>query len=356
MIKPSNLNKGDKVAIVSLSRGLLGEPFVAHEIPIGLKRLEEYGLEVVFMPNSCKGMKYTEEHPEARAKDLKDAFLDKSIKMIMCAIGGDDTYKTLSYLMEDEEFKKAVLENPKIFIGFSDSTANHLMFSKLGLTTYYGPCFLIDLCELDNSMLPYTKYWFEKLFEDNDNLEIELSPIWYNDREDYSSKQLGVPRKENEEIHGYEILNGSGKVEGELLGGCLESIYKATCLNDEQTNVFSKYDILSPKDTNNKILFLETSEAKPTPEELKNMLLELKKLGYFDLAKGLIIGKPIDEVYYDEYKTIYKEIFKDSLLPILYNVNFGHSVPRCIIPYGINTLLDLDNKKIVLLENMFKSN
>jgi len=357
MIKPSMLKKGDKVAIVSLSRGLLGESFIAHETPIGIKRLEEYGLEVVFMPNSCKGMKYIEEHPEARAKDLKEAFLDKSIKGIICAIGGLDTYKTLPYLMEDDEFKKIVLENPKIFIGFSDSTINHLMFHKLGLNTFYGQAFITDLCELDNEMLPHTKYWFEKLFSNEDNLEIKSSPVWYSDREDYSSKQIGTKRIEHKECHGYEVIGGSGIVEGKLLGGCIESIYKAICqgIYADQVEICTKYDIFPINDDlKDKILFLETSEGKSTPEELKNILLALKKLGLFNFVRGLIIGKPIDEVYYEEYKKVYQEVFKDSDLPILYNVNFGHSAPRCIIPCGLNASLDLDNKKITILESFFE--
>ena len=45
------LRKGDKVAIVSLSSGMLGEEFCSHNIEIGVKRLKEYGLEPVFMPN-----------------------------------------------------------------------------------------------------------------------------------------------------------------------------------------------------------------------------------------------------------------------------------------------------------------
>ena len=31
------------IAIVSLSRGTIGEDFVAHEVEIGIRRLEEYG-------------------------------------------------------------------------------------------------------------------------------------------------------------------------------------------------------------------------------------------------------------------------------------------------------------------------
>jgi len=66
------LRKGDKVAIVSLSRGMLGEEFCSHNIEIGVKRLKEYGLEPIFMPNALKGIKYLQEHPEARANDLKE--------------------------------------------------------------------------------------------------------------------------------------------------------------------------------------------------------------------------------------------------------------------------------------------
>ena len=56
MLKPQKLNKGDKVAIVSLSRGLLGMPFCKHELDIAIKRLEEFGLIPVIMPNALKDM------------------------------------------------------------------------------------------------------------------------------------------------------------------------------------------------------------------------------------------------------------------------------------------------------------
>ena len=182
MLKPQKLNKGDKVAIVSLSRGLLGMPFCKHELDIAIKRLEEFGLIPVIMPNALKDMDYLQNHPEARASDLKQAFMDDSIKGIICAIGGDDTYKTSPYLMEDEEFINAVQNYPKLFTGFSDTTNNHLMLNKLGLSTFYGPCLLVDLAELDKEMLPYTKQYFEKFFMNESNFEIASSPILYFDR------------------------------------------------------------------------------------------------------------------------------------------------------------------------------
>ena len=71
MIKPKRLEKGDKVAIVSLSRGMLGEKPFIHKYELAKRRLEEeYGLQVVAMPNALKGIDYLYQHPEARAQDL----------------------------------------------------------------------------------------------------------------------------------------------------------------------------------------------------------------------------------------------------------------------------------------------
>ena len=81
------------IAIVSLSRGVAGEAFAQHEVEIGLKRLAGYGVNVQFMPNALRGIDYLTTHPEARAADLLQAFRDPEVDMILCAIGGDDTYR-----------------------------------------------------------------------------------------------------------------------------------------------------------------------------------------------------------------------------------------------------------------------
>lgn len=104
MIIPRKLRKGDRVAIVSLSSGMLGEDFCSHNIEIAVNRLKEYFLEPIFMPNSLKGIEFLKANPKARAEDLKKAFLDDSIAGIICAIGGDDTYRILPYLMDDIDF------------------------------------------------------------------------------------------------------------------------------------------------------------------------------------------------------------------------------------------------------------
>jgi len=356
MIKPKCLKKGDKVAIVCLSRGLLGEPFCKHELDLGVKRLKEFGLEPVIMPNALKGMDYLEKHPEAKAQDLKDAFLDESIKGIISAIGGIDTYKLIPYLMEDEEFKKAVINHPKIFTGFSDTTNNHLMLNKIGLSTFYGPCLLVDIAELDKEMLPYTKNYFEKFFLNEEHYEITSSPVWYSDRKSYGVEELGKPRESHQEEHGFETIHGNGIVTGKLYGGCIESIYDAymgTRFEDEP-EIYEKYQILpTEEEWKKKILFLETSEERMLPETLEKILIEFKRRNILQNVKGIIVGKPIDEVYYEEYKDVYKKVFMDIDTPVLYNVNFGHSVPRCLLPYGDSATIDYDNKTITINEEIF---
>lgn len=356
MIKPKKLNIGDMVAVISLSRGLLGMPFAKHELDLGVKRLKEFGLEPIIMPNSLKDMDYLFEHPEERASDLKQAFLDDSIKGIICAIGGDDTYKTIPYLMEDEEFIEAVKNHPKIFTGFSDTTNNHLMFSKIGLETFYGPCFLIDLAELDNEMLSYTKDTFNKFFLNEAKYEITSSPIWYKERSSYGEEQLGTSRAIVKEKHGYEVLNGNGKVTGKLYGGCLDSLYDIYTSEryGNENDIYTKYNILPTlEEWKEKILFVETSEERISPEKVEKILYYFKNNGILESVRGIIVGKPIDEEFYDEYKEVYKKVFSDLATPVLYNVNFGHSVPRALIPYGISATIDYDNKKIFINEPIF---
>lgn len=347
---PKHLKKGDKIAIVSLSSGILGENFVKHEYDLGVKRLKEFGLEVVFMSNSLKGLEFIKNHPEARAADLKDAFLDDEIKGILCAIGGNDTYRTLPYLLEDEEFSQCVRENPKIFIGFSDSTVNHFMFYKLGLPTFYGQAFLPDLAELGNEMLAYTKSSFENLFYKKFK-PIVSSPIWYLEREDFSPSSVGIPRKEIQETKGYEVLQGQGVVDGSLLGGCLESMYDM--LSGAAKEICDRYQVFPSKEEwAGKILLLETSERQVSPSEYKQMLSLLKEYGIFEEIKGIIHGKPMDEKYYQEYKKILVEVVHQPNLPILYNVNVGHATPRGIYPLNSMIRLNLDEKIIETIDEV----
>ena len=339
-------NRLKNVAIVSLSSGLLGEDFIKFETEIGFQRLKDLGLNVKCMPNALKGIKYLEEHPEKRAEDLLSAFRDPEIDMILTAIGGDDTYRLLPYLFEDNSLADVVSD--KVFLGFSDTTINHFMLHKVGLKSFYGQSFISDICELSNDMLPYTKKYFEELISTGSISEIIPSDVWYEERKEYTEDQLGQPRISHPN-QGFEQLQGPSKFSGKILGGCIDSMYDM--FNGDRYAdmpvLCKKYGLFPDGDDwKDRIILLESSEEKPSPQNYGKTLEFLKNEGVFDSVSGVLVGKPMDEIYADEYKRLLVEIIDNPDLPIVFNINVGHATPRCIIPFGVEALVDTEKQVI----------
>ena len=343
------MNKIKTVEIVSLSSGIIGESFVSHELNIGIERLKAMGLQVKFSEHALKGIDYINEHPEDRAADLLEAYADPEVDMILCAIGGDDTYRLLPYLFDNDELKKVV--NNKIFLGFSDTTMNHFMLHKLGINTFYGQCFMADICELEDNMLPYTEKFFKELITTGKIKEVRPSDVWYEERTAFDESQVGVPRVKHSN-KGFELLQGPAVFSGKILGGCIESMYDVFN-NDRYSDIADlckKYELFpSLEDWKGRILLLESSEEKPVPELYEKMLIVLKEYGIFDVVSGVLVGKPMDETYADEYKELLVRVIDSPNLPVLYDINIGHATPRCIIPFGVNAVVDAD-KQVITFE------
>jgi len=334
------------VAIISLSSGILGEPFMGHELQIGLNRLKNYGLNIKFTGNALRGRDYLNAHPEARAADLLQAFRDPDVDMVLCAIGGDDTYRLLPYLFDHDELQNAVTK--KIFLGFSDTTMNHLMLHKAGLNTFYGQAFLPDVCELDGDMLPYTKHYFEELIHTGTIREIRPSDVWYDERASFDVSAVGtaMPSHPN---RGFELLQGTARFSGKILGGCIDSIYDIFNAGRyaDSADMCRKYELFPTlEDWAGKILLLETSQEQPAPELYRKMLTTLGSTGIFGVLSGILAGKPMDEKYAAEYKKILVETVDHPALPILWNLNVGHATPRCIVPFGVPAAVDADAQSI----------
>lgn len=341
MLKPTHLSPGDRVAVVSLSSGILGEPKFIHKYRIAKERLErDYGLLVEAMPNALRGADYLYRHPEARAQDLMDAFRDPSIRAVFCAIGGDDTIRLLPYIDFD-----VLRDHPKIFTGFSDTTSNHFMMHRAGLVSYYGLSVMCDLAEYV-SINEYSRDLMERtIFRPQPRLEIPCSEFCAFEKEKVlwaeENMHLLRPRRKNT---GYEILQGSGKVEGELLGGCLDVFVELM-----GTEIWPK-----PEEWEGKLLLLETSEVDMPDELLRWNLRGLQAQGILNRIRGVVFGKPAAEDKFESYKDVLRQVigFEAGLpeLPILYNVNVGHSYPIGLFPLGLRYELDCDRKRLTLLE------
>ena len=334
------------IGIVSLSRGILGEPFMKHEVEIGLRRLKAMGLEVKFMPNAMKGIEYIEKHPEKRAEDLLAALKDPEIGMILCAIGGDDTYRLAPYLFDDGELAGAVCH--KVFLSFSDTTLNHFMFHKAGMKTYYGQAFLPDICELSPEMLPYTERYFRELIATGTIGEIRPSEIWYEQRESFGEDQIGVELRSHPDS-GYRLLKGPARFSGKILGGCIDSMYDMFDGEryPDMPEICGKYGLF-PKveDWKGRILLLESSEEKMPPDKYRRALEYLKRAGVFGAVSGVLVGKPMDGTFEEEYEGLLREVIDDPELPVLCNINIGHALPHCIMPFGVDAEVDAEEQII----------
>lgn len=342
LAKPNKLKRGDRVATVSPSWGGAGESEIRWRYEQGVKRLEEvFGLEVVPMPNSLKGADYLYQNPEARAEDLMTAFKDNSIKAIFANIGGDDSIRLLPYIDFD-----VIRQNPKIFMGYSDTTISHLFCHKAGVSSFYGPAVLVDFAE-NVEMHPYTIEMVNRILFSNEAIgEIEPPKEWTSEYLEWAEENKNTRRK-MQKNKGYEVLQGSGKVKGRLIGGCIEVLE------------FTKGTALWPEMEywENSILFFETSEEKSEPSLVKYWLRNYAAQGILQKVNGIIFAKPYDEMYYEEYKEVLQTVMQEyglESLPILYNVSFGHTEPKIILPYGAMAAIDCEKKSFAILESGVK--
>lgn len=340
LTKPIRLKPGDKVATISLSWGGAGDADILWRYQVGKERLEkEFGLNVVEMPNTLKGSDYLYNNPEKRAEDLMTAFSDPTIKAIFSCIGGYESIRMLPYIDYN-----VIRNNPKIFMGYSDTTVTHFICLKAGLSSFYGPAILSEFAE-NVKIFDYTKHWIQKSLFDNTPIgDIQPSPIWTSEYLPWEEKNKFIQRKTQKNT-GYELLQGKGKVQGHLMGGCIEVLEML-----KGTEVWPEL-----KTWENSILFFETSEDKPTPTYVEYWLRNYGSMGILQKAKGIIFGKPYDNLYYEEYKKVIIKVIREELklydLPILYNMNFGHTAPMYVLPYGSMAEIDCSTQSFSIIES-----
>ena len=180
--------------------------------------------------------------------------------------------------------------------------------------------------------------------KDTNGYEVKSAEYWSSDFVEWKEKNIKHSLKMRKEKHGYEVLNGSGVICGELIGGCIDVFPMIV-----GTEIWPKAE-----EWKNKILLVETSEEKPKPDLLLYYLRNLGSQGILQLIKGIIVGKPLDETYYEEYKNVYQKIIKEfncEDLGIIYNVNIGHACRTGVLPLGIEYEIDLDKNIIKFNES-----
>ncbi len=309
-IIPDRLKKGDKIMVIAPARGV---KIIGQDVrDIARGRLESLGLEVVFAPNAVdENWDYMGSSSiEKRVADIHTAFADNSVKGIMTIIGGANSNQLLKYLDYD-----LIRRNPKIFCGFSDITAlENAILAKTGLITYYGPHFsslgMKKGCD-------YTFEHFVKMLVTDGRDEIEPSQIWSDDL-----WFIDQEKREFEANEGYWNIQ-AGTAEGTIIGGNLGTF---------NLLLGTSY---RPQFTPDTILFIEDTEGCSLADFERN----LQALIYqddFENVKGLVIGRfqKGSKVTREGLEFILNTKAELKNMPILANVDFGHSAPLLTIPLG----------------------
>lgn len=340
MIKPRTLRPGDRLATISLSRGWPSVYPRAYQD--GKRQLQEgFGVEVIESRHALADVEWLAAHPEARAADLMEVLKDPTIHGIVSTIGGDDSIRLLPFLDYS-----VIRENPKVFLGYSDSTVTHFAFLKAGVTSFYGPSLMAGFDE-NGGLSPYMEQSIRQLlFSPSPSTLISPNPDgWTSDSFEWGNADRNRRRRKLRPSSGWKWLQGSGLHSGRLIGGCLEVVdwLRGTAVWPE------------PAVWRNSILFLEVSEDQPSPTSVTYMLRSLAATGAINgEVRGILFGRPYgDESSFGAYDDALLRVLSElrlTSIPVITRMDFGHTDPKLTLPLGVAAEIDCDARQIRLTE------
>ena len=335
------LTKGDKVAIVSPSFAAPGK--FPHVYELGLRRLrEEFELEPIEYPTTRQLGASTEE----RARDLIAAFTDPEIKAVIATIGGNDQVTYVKNL-PIEPFKN----NPKAFFGFSDNSHFENFLWLNGVPSYYGGSIMTQFA-MQKRMDAYTQEYLRYALFDGGVKEIKPCDRYNDEGLDWGDPDTLDKERNYEPSEGWH-WDGSVDGEGVIWGGCVESV-------DEML----RHNVPIPKNEefNRIVLCLETSEEIPSADYVFRVLRAFGERGLLARVQAVLMGRPKAWEFSNQKSTQEKESYRkeqrntvlrvvrayNPTIPIVQNMEFGHTDPQIPLPYGKTIRINSSEKKIIV--------
>ena len=295
MIIPQFLKAGDTVAIVCTAR-----KFFPEDAKPAIDLLESWGLNVklgttIGLDNFQLGGTDSE-----RAADFQAQLDDENVKAIWCARGGYGTVRIIDSL-DFTNFK----QHPKWIMGFSDVTVLHSQLNVERVASLH-------------SIMPFT------VPTAPEEVKETLRQALFGETISYV-----IPSKS------YDV---NGTASGELVGG----------------NISILYSLLGSKsaiDTKDKILFIE--DLDEYLYHIDRMMYNLKRNGYFENVKGIIVGSMADmhdnEIPFGQNEVqIITEIAKDLSIPIAFQFPAGHQKDNRTLILGKQVHFEVNEKEIKL--------
>jgi muramoyltetrapeptide carboxypeptidase LdcA involved in peptidoglycan recycling len=220
LLKPPALQPGDTIAAISLSSGAAAS--YPERYQTGKRQFSEtFGVRVIETPNALRDNRWLHDNPAARADDLHWALTDDRIAGVVSTIGGDESIRTVPYLDLN-----LIREHPKIFLGFSDATVQHLVQRQAGVVSFHGPSLLTEFAET-GGVRPYVESTVRTALFAGEAAELMASSEWTEERRGWGDPVLAPRRRRWWPNPGWAWLQGDSAVVGELIGGNAEILEMA---------------------------------------------------------------------------------------------------------------------------------
>jgi len=306
-MRAPKLQAGDEIRVISPSRSM--SITAPDQRELAQKRLEALGFKVTFGKHVLEMDDFASSSIASRIEDLHDAFLDPNVKGILTTIGGFNCNQLLNYIDYD-----MIANNPKRLCGYSDITAlNNAILAKTGLISYSGPHFS-TLGMLHGN--EYTIEYFEKMMMQEG--EVYIAPPshwsddqWYRDQEN----RIFIPNE------GPYVIN-EGEASGTIVGGnqCTFNLLHGTAYMPSLAGT---------------ILFVEDDSIVSPVDFDRDMQSILHQPG-FDQVRGIVIGRFQRDTQMT--RSLLTQIIHSKRelagIPVVADVEFGHTTPRITLPIG----------------------
>lgn len=337
------LRRGDRVAIISPSSGLA--PLFPGVYERGLEALRSIGLEPIEFQTARMSSEELYAEPRLRARDLEAALVDPNIAGIVATIGGYESIRLYPHFREE-----TFAGHPKLLLGGSDATTYTLYARRAGTVAFYGPSVMAGFSQMDDLPDSFRQHCEQFLFEPWERYEYRPYEAFTHGYTGWAKEGKGGVQALKKSAEGWTLLQGAEPEEGRLWGGCIEVVEFL-----KGTRYWPPIGFFDDV-----VLFFETSEEKPSPDRVGYMLRNYGVAGILKRVRGMVFGRAKD--YSDEetkrlhelVKRIVSEEWDRPDLPILMDVNVGHTDPKLIFPVGGRVRLVPERRSITLLETPFR--
>jgi muramoyltetrapeptide carboxypeptidase len=295
--KPAPLRRGGRIGVVAPA-GCVDDELLS----AGVQALQQDGFQVELAPGVHDRKGYLAGDDEKRARDLEGFFCRPDLDAIFCARGGFGSIQLIPHLTE------RIRSHPKIFAGYSDVTSLlNWLLQSCGMVTFHAPMVAMDFA---HGLSPHSRdHLWGTLTGEKWTWKIEVG----------------------------EVIR-SGKVQAEMLGGCLSVVV---------TTLGTPYEI----DTTGKMLFLEDIGEKPY--RVERMLTHLKMAGKLERLAGLVFGDftQCNGEGPRNVREIIGDLFYEAPYPVVMGIPAGHGRENLALPFGVELALDGDAGTLSLMES-----